>query len=151
MYGASARDPDQSIDDRRHAGEQPDDRLQRAPHRRRGELGQEDRRQRLRPPARSNTAGTVVTIRPPDQWPGSEVERGVPRQRACLRPSRAAGVSTFPPGPNQLSPLPKGRPRLDEDRDCHRGDQDERRDRERAEHLLGAPVTAAGAGAACAI
>ncbi len=35
-------DADQPVDDRGHAGEQPDDGLERAPHRRRRELGEED-------------------------------------------------------------------------------------------------------------
>jgi hypothetical protein len=97
------QDPDQPVDHRGHAREQPDRPGRAPPQGSRRELGHEDRRERRddeadqhRQPGRQQRA--------PDQRPGPEVVDRVPGQRRASA-SPAAACPTSPPGPNQLRPL----------------------------------------------
>ena len=114
-------DADQPVDDRRHCREQPDHRLEHAPHRRGRELGQEDRREQ-RDRQRDHHRQHRRDERAPDQRPRAElVDRVTGERRAA--PSRGSVRRRHRRDRTSQPVVRERRPRLDEDRDDHRHDQ----------------------------
>ena len=138
-------DPDQPVDDRRHRGEQPHDRLEDPPDPLGRELDDEGRREQGDDRSPSTTETPVIRKSRRSAARRAGGRRSRPGSAGELKMSVELLVDVAAGAEPGEAVVGERRPRLREDEDDHPRDQQQDRARQRAEQKLGAPVRSAAA------